>query len=124
MMWANSAPRRMCQKSLTLGANKRPGRQLCPPSLFCTGRSSAAYQVLGFQLTDELADVSHQFQPGCVEFFLQRVGHLIKGELILQHSPDLHSNRIETETNPLLDVQQNRSIFTRCFPASRGDCDV
>src|SRR5258708_37410089 len=117
----------MCQslpESLTLGPNKRPGRQLCPPSLFCTGRSTTAYQVLRFQLTDELADVRHQFQPGCVEFFLQGVGHLIEGELFLQHSPDLQSNGIETETNPLLDLQQDRSIVTRCFPASRRDCDV
>src|SRR5580700_8958279 len=104
--------------------DKHPGRQLRPPSFLHTRRESMAYQALGFELTYEMANVSDQLGPRCVEFLLQHVGHLIKGEPLLQHSPDLQSNRIDTETDALLDVQQDRSVFTRGFPDSGCDCDA
>ena len=59
-----------------------------------------------------------------MELVLQRVGDLLDGVVPLQQVPDFQSNRVETEANPLCDVEQDCPVCTGGFLYSWRDADV
>src|SRR6266403_6059866 len=61
---------------------------------------------------------------GTLEVLTQHVRDLIDGIMLLQQLPNLQSDGIETEANPLLDIQQHGSVLGSSFSHAGCDHDV
>ncbi len=89
------------------------GRLVCPTN-----------QVLRFERLKEFNNIGKELGPGNREVLNQGVRDLINRVMRLQELPNLQSDRIETETNPLLNIQQHCSVLGGGFPDARCDHDI
>ena len=80
--------------------------------------------MLGFQCLNEFGCVRKELGPWHREFLSQGVRDLIQGTPILQQLPNSEAHWVETETNPLFNVQQDRSVFRSGFPDAGCDRGV
>jgi hypothetical protein len=101
-----------------------------PTSTKESGERSRLFRHFGFltnqlhflQLPQEVGDVLKKLGPGQVKFLFERVCNFIHGASCLDHLPDLGSNRIQAETETLLDIQQYGTVLVNSF--SYAPCNV
>src|SRR5437660_12783695 len=106
---------------LAISSPRRDSRE---PAVFPWRRFLAAKQALGLQLPQKVRNVGNQLGSRHVKLALKSVRDLHHGMMLLQHCPDSESHRIETEANPLLEVEQDGAIFGRSLPHPCCDRDV
>jgi len=74
------------------------------PGLFGQRAARSSNQMPGFQGLNEFTCVGKDLRSGYGEFLPQGVRNLIEGIPLLQQFPDSESDRVETETDALLDI--------------------
>ena len=84
----------------------------------------SANQMPGFQGLNEFARVGKDLRSGYGEFLPQGIRNLIEGTLLLQQFPDSESDRVETETDALFNIQEYRPIFGSSLPDTGCDREV
>jgi hypothetical protein len=72
--------------------------------------------MLCFQRPNEFACVGEKLSSGHRKFLSQGIRNLIDGTPLLQQVPDSEPDRVETETNALLNIQKHRPIFGCSLP--------
>jgi len=73
-------------------------------------------------LPQKVGNVLEELGPGQVKFLFERVCDFIHRAACLDHLPDLGSNRIQAETETLLDIQQYGTVLVDSF--SYALCNV
>ena len=81
-------------------------------------------QALRFERLKEFNNIGKKLGSGNAKVLSQLVRDLIDGITLFQQFPNLQSDGIETEANPLLDIQQDGSVLGSSFPDARCDHDV
>jgi len=81
-------------------------------------------QALRFERLKEFNNIGKELGSGNREGLSQFVCDLINGMMRFQQLPNLQSDGIETEANPLLNIQQDGSVLRSGLPDTRPDHKV
>src|SRR5579863_491246 len=81
-------------------------------------------QALRFERLKEFNNIGKELGSWNREILSHRVCDLIDGITLLQQLPNLQSDGIETETDPLLNIQQDGSVLRSSLPDARRNHDV
>src|SRR5207253_2826717 len=81
-------------------------------------------QVLRFERLKEFNNIGKELGSGNREVLSQLVRDLINRVMRFQQLPNLQSGGIETEANPLLNIQQDGSVLGSSLPDARCDHKV
>jgi len=80
--------------------------------------------MLTFESLNEFACVGKKLRTGYGEFLTQGIRNLIEGTPLLQQLPDSESDRVETETDTLLNIQEHSPVFGSSLPDPWCDREI
>ena len=103
---------------LPLGNRSTPTEQSGKKPAPVRGRGLISDQLHVFKLVHELGNVREQLCARQAKFFLESVRNFIYGAPIFDHFPDPRSNRVQAETETLLDIEQHGPVLIDGLPYS------